>query len=567
MRKYIHHDYFFINHEFVEYYRSWRLPPLNMKIASIQQYAVSSVRRMVSQVTLSEISGALGDLGTFLPLVVGLTQEVGLDLGTTLLFSGVYNVTTGFLFDVPMPVQPMKTIAAVALSGNGLTIPQMMAAGIFVSSCVLVLGSTGLMGLATRMTPPPVIRGMQLGVGLALSQKGFQYVWYEDGSSTQGMNSVWGLSGIFVGMFFMVFILLGVYNEANTTQRPEASDSNQCGNEESMGCKPGRSSNDSGGGGVMTDDLDAETGAVDPAVVVPPQGKYLMGWGMKWRGTCLQFIENRIMKPLYFCGDKACEACGEQGYTSQLLPQNSCGCITLPARSKRNIPAALIVVCMGIILSIAFNPSIVNGLSLGPSKPSVVVPNGYEWRTGILQAGLPQLPLTLLNSVISVTQLSNEWFPDRYVRPGSVATSVGLMNLVGCWFGAMPSCHGAGGLAAQVRFGARWGTAPILLGITKIFLSLMFGSSLLVLLQDFPMAMLGAMLVFSGIELASVAKGQKGHRGLAIMLLVASIGLATKNIAIGVLTGLCCTYILALWDWLLTSMMTWKLQIQAKFYS
>ena len=81
------------------------------------------------------------------------------------------------------------------------------------------------------------------------------------------------------------------------------------------------------------------------------------------------------------------------------------------------------------------------------------------------------------------------------------------------------------------------------------------------------MAMLGAMLVFSGIELASVAKGQKGHRGLAIMLLVASIGLATKNIAIGVLTGLCCTYILALWDWLLTSMMTWKLQIQAKFYS
>src|SRR6056297_3235999 len=107
---------------------------------------VASVTRMVSHVSTSEISGALGDLGTFLPLVVGLTQEVGLDLGTTLLFSGVYNVTTGFLFDVPMPVQPMKTIAAVALSGNGLTIPQMMAAGIFVSSCVLVLGSTGLMG-------------------------------------------------------------------------------------------------------------------------------------------------------------------------------------------------------------------------------------------------------------------------------------------------------------------------------------------------------------------------------------------------------------------------------------
>lgn len=510
----------------------------------------------MSHVTLSEISGALGDLGTFLPLVVGLTQEVGLDLGTTLLFSGVYNIVTGFLFDVPMPVQPMKTIAAVALSGNGLTIPQMMAAGIFVSACVLVLGGTGLMGLATRMTPPPVIRGMQLGVGLALSQKGFQYIWYEDGSSTKGMNSVWGLSGIFAGMFFLVFILLGVYNVASTGPESANASSHQGGNldhgksEE----KYGQHSSDSNGVTAVTSvDSDTEAGGAPPPVLVPPQERYKMDWSTRWSGTLLLFVENKILTPLYFCGDKACEACGEQGYTSQLLPRSSCGCSPLPAKSKRNIPAALLVVFIGIILSIAFNPSIVSGLSLGPSKPSVIVPNGYEWRTGILQAGLPQLPLTLLNSVISVTQLSNEWFPDRYTRPGSIATSVGLMNLVGCWFGAMPSCHGAGGLAAQVRFGARWGTAPILLGILKVFLSLMFGSSLLVLLQDFPMAMLGAMLVFSGIELASVAKGQTGHRGLAIMLLVAAIGLATKNIAIGVLIGLCCAYILAVWDALLSA--------------
>lgn len=542
-----------------------------MKVRRLQLAVVSSVRRMVAHVTVSEISGALGDLGTFLPLVVGLTQEVGLDLGTTLLFSGVYNILTGILFNVPMPVQPMKTIAAVALSGNGLTIPQIMAAGIFVSACVLVLGGTGLMGLATRMTPPPVIRGMQLGVGLALSQKGFQYIWYEDGLLASGMNSIWGLSGIFVGMFFLVFILLGIYNlPPKVPLRPMSTDCNQS---EGLECdeKHGQSGDSSQSSPSMdsvigTEDLGAGPSAdieAVPTVLVPPQEKYKMEWGTRWSSKFLRLVESNFLNPLYFCGDKACEACGEQGYTSQLLPQSSTGCSTLPAMSRRNLPAALIIVFIGIVLSIAFNPSMVSGLSLGPSKPSVIVPDGDDWKAGILKAGLPQLPLTLLNSVISVTQLANEWFPDRYSRPGSVATSVGLMNLVGCWFGAMPSCHGAGGLAAQVRFGARWGTAPILLGIFKIFLSLTFGSSMLVLLQNFPLAMLGAMLVFSGIELASVAKGQKGHRGLAIMLLVSSIGLATKNIAVGVLTGLCCTYILALWDALLSALV----QLKNKFTS
>ena len=527
-----------------------------------------SVRRFGSHVTASEVSGALGDVGTFLPLVVGLTQEVGLDLGTTLLFTGVYNVLTGFLFDIPMPVQPMKTIAAVALAGNGLTIPQIMAAGIFVSSCVLALGGTGMMGLATRMTPAPVIRGMQLGVGLALSQKGFQYIWYQDGSSSNGMNSIWGLSGIFVGMFFIVFILLCVYNStgsnSSSNNNAVAAQVNTPVTVESVSEQRKKSStltSDGSSGQSLpgAEEISAEDGAslgaTGPSVVciiVPERNKESPHRSWECLGTCRKFLESKVLTPLYFCGDKACEACGEQGYSDQLLPQSTCGCSPLPTRSPRNIPAALLIIVIGVVLSIAFNPSIVSGLSLGPSKPSVIVPDGEDWKTGILQAGLPQLPLTLLNSVISVTQLANEWFPDRYSRPGSIATSVGLMNLVGCWFGAMPSCHGAGGLAAQVRFGARWGTAPVLLGFFKIFLALLFGSSLLSLFQEFPMAMLGAMLVFSGIELASVAKGQQGQRGLAIMLLVASIGLATKNIAIGVATGLVCTYILAIWDALLS---------------
>ena len=85
-----------------------------------------------------EANGSLGDLGTFLPLLMGLSMTQGLDLGTTLIFTGAYNVVTGFLFGIPMPLQPMKTIAAVALSEKPLSLNEVIAAGIFVSICVFI---------------------------------------------------------------------------------------------------------------------------------------------------------------------------------------------------------------------------------------------------------------------------------------------------------------------------------------------------------------------------------------------------------------------------------------------
>ncbi|KAI5392559.1 variant 2, CCR4-NOT core ubiquitin-protein ligase subunit mot2, partial [Lathyrus oleraceus] len=58
-----------------------------------------------------------------------------------------------------------------------------------------------------------------------------------------------------------------------------------------------------------------------------------------------------------------------------------------------------------------------------------------------------------------------------------VSVSVGVMNFVGCWFGAMPCCHGAGGLAGQYRFGGRSGASIVFLGIGKLLIALVFGNS------------------------------------------------------------------------------------------
>ncbi|GAV68331.1 hypothetical protein CFOL_v3_11834 [Cephalotus follicularis] len=105
----------------------------------------------------------MGDLGTYIPIVLALTLAKNLNLGTTLIFTGLYNFVTGALYGVPMPVQPMKSIAAVAIStGSDFGIPEMMVAGIFTGGILLVLGFTGLTQLVYKLIPLSVVRGIQL---------------------------------------------------------------------------------------------------------------------------------------------------------------------------------------------------------------------------------------------------------------------------------------------------------------------------------------------------------------------------------------------------------------------
>jgi hypothetical protein len=150
--------------------------------------------------------------------------------------------------------------------------------------------------------------------------------------------------------------------------------------------------------------------------------------------------------------------------------------------------------------------------------------------TGFWEGAVPQLPLTLLNSVISLCCLADSLFPERrqqqqqpqletvslspssveannplnlVLQPRQVALSVGMLNLVACPLGAMPVCHGAGGLAGQYTFGARYGTSIIVLGAIKIMVAVMTGpKNLLLFLQALPLSILGVLLMVAGHELA-----------------------------------------------------------------
>lgn len=174
------------------------------------------------------------------------------------------------------------------------------------------------------------------------------------------------------------------------------------------------------------------------------------------------------------------------------------------------MPYALAVFVLGLVLSaIQLAPShhdYTHGSALW--RPSFHVPNGHAWRKGAIDAGLPQLPLTTLNSILAVTSLSASLFPSYPPAPSttSLGLSVGLANLIACWFGAMPVCHGSGGLAGQYRFGARSGASVVVLGLLKLLLGLFAGERIVPLLQRFPHGLLGIMVLAAGVELAKVGQ-------------------------------------------------------------
>ncbi|KAJ3131010.1 hypothetical protein HK101_004849, partial [Irineochytrium annulatum] len=120
---------------------------------------------------LAEAAGSLGDMGTLLPLLVSLSNNGQISITASLVFGGLFNISLGFFFREPLCVQPMKAIAAVAIASH-LTLPQVMAAGLCVSSLVMILSLTRTLSIANRLIPLPLMRGIQLGTGIQLIVNG-----------------------------------------------------------------------------------------------------------------------------------------------------------------------------------------------------------------------------------------------------------------------------------------------------------------------------------------------------------------------------------------------------------
>lgn len=343
------------------------------------------------QFTLRELSGSLGDLGTFLPLAVALSLTCGMDLGLIFIFAGVMNIATGIWFRQPIPVQPMKAIAAVAVA-EGLSAGAISAAGLFMGVAVFALALVGGIDLIAGRIPRSIVRGIQAGVGIKLAMTGLEWIL---ALPTTGWDS------------WIVALAVG--------------------------------------------------------------------------GLVLIFIDRRV-------------------------------------------PILLIIFAGGFALLWLEHPSIHRTFSLQLPALSVALPTGQEWMTGLSRGAVPQLPLTILNSVVAVCALSGDYFPGRGIAPRRMALSVGMMNLVCVPFGGMPMCHGAGGLAAQHRFGARTGGSVVMLGGLKVLAGLVLGGALLAALPEYPRAILGVMIIVAGMTLARVARDAlRGSSACVVVPMVAAI--------------------------------------------
>jgi MFS superfamily sulfate permease-like transporter len=126
---------------------------------------------------LTEWAGAFGDLGVFIPLVVGYITIMGLDpLGILVIF-GVSLIGTGVYFRTPIPVQPMKVIAAVAIVQVAFITPNMIwGAGLFTGIFWIALGMSGLLKRLGKIVTKPVILGLVLGIGISLMFQGITFM-------------------------------------------------------------------------------------------------------------------------------------------------------------------------------------------------------------------------------------------------------------------------------------------------------------------------------------------------------------------------------------------------------
>lgn len=216
--------------------------------------------------------------------------------------------------------------------------------------------------------------------------------------------------------------------------------------------------------------------------------------------------------------------------------------LTFILLSQEKIPAMLLLLLFGLIVSLYSNPQLIQ--ELAQISVNIRVPE-FHWGkiswadliAGTLFLGLPQAPLTLGNAIIGTVEENNELFPNKPLRVKTIAIDHGFMNLFSAAIGGIPLCHGAGGMAGHVRFGARTGGALIIMGLFVLIIGLLFSDSVIIVFKFFPMAILGVILFFAGLELASITRDIGSEKADFYIMLITG-GLAMWNMGAAYLAGL-----------------------------
>ena len=351
----------------------------------------------------NEVAGAFGDLGTDLPLLIGVIAASGVNSAGVLILFGLMQVFSGLWYRMPMPVQPLKAFAALVIAQK---IPSrvIFGGGLAIGASMFFLSITGLIDALARLVPKPVVRGIQFGLALQLAT-----------------------------------LALKEY--------------------------------------------------------VPADG--LPGYAL----AAVAFA------------------------------------VTVALLGNRRWPAAIIVIALGVAYALVFKLGVDTAQrALCLHLPAWHLPARADILTGAVLLALPQIPLSLGNSVLATRQIAADYFPERRLTVRQISFTYALMNLVSPFLGGFPVCHGSGGMVGHYAFGARTGGSVVIYGGLFLTLGLFFSQGFQQVVQIFPLPVLGVLLLFEALTLATLLRDISGQRPALVVALL--VGLLCAGLPYGYLVGL-----------------------------
>lgn len=378
--------------------------------------------------TLSEFSGALADLGVMLPLVLALITLNGMDATSAFVGIGLAYVLTALVYRLPIPVQPLKSVSALALS-LGLSPVIIVTGAIWNALAFLGMGMAGVDRWVQKAFPKPVVRGIQLGLAWLLFKSAWNLIsvtpkGWEGGPVLSGQTITWLLLLVSGGITFLVLFML--------TRR----------------------------------DLAA-------------LGVLVFGIGITGLHLGLPPISLQLTLP-------------------KLLP---------------------------------------------------LIPNSNQLWQGLVLLALPQIPLSLGNSIYATADAARQYFGEKgaKVSERKLMLTMGAADAMTALIGGVPVCHGSGGVTAHYRLGARTGGAPLMIGGIFLAFGLLGGQASMEIFHLIPLPVLGILLGYIGFQHFLLARDLRGLREIVTATLVLTLTLWTSNLAIGFISAAIFYHV---WGWL-----------------
>lgn len=190
---------------------------------------------------------------------------------------------------------------------------------------------------------------------------------------------------------------------------------------------------------------------------------------------------------------------------------------------NKKYPTSLIVIGVGFIYALLFSIDL-NTIfhSVGLNRPKLNIPSYDSVAKGFVLLALPQIPLSLGNSILATKQAASDFFPEKKdVTVRKIGITYSIMNLAVPFFSGVPCCHGSGGMVGHYAFGGRTGGSVIIYGSIYILLGVFFGNNLETIIKVFPLPILGIILLFEGISLILLMKDVvNDKKGFVIAVLV-----------------------------------------------